>query len=223
MAKGRMVADEEIQGRFPFLRMIVGDHKLPNGAGWEVLFEHQPDIIHAILADVVKHSNAQPGKVGQRPTPREETVPDIIHLVRMEQNNDPLEIELPRIMKVRGLSERKLQERLSISRRTLQRLIEGDYDPPLSVLEELSDALSVSPSHWVEYRAKIVLAAVVTVFLQQPSKLNHLFGQVVMNTQPDYAVTMSSVGEAVHRIHRIADEVGLNVSVEPKTESKKRR
>ncbi len=218
MSPARAWTDEELFSQFPAMRELFGPRRED---AWAAMFEARPDAVHAILADVIKQAYAVPGRVGQRPMPKEEDVEDLNVILHGETNDLPLGEVLPKLMRC---SERKFCQRVNMSRRTFQRLLQGEYEPDLSQLRRIAQAVNRPPSYFVEYRRKMLAAAFADLLANEPIIADSLFRSfVVARDQSRKPRTerrplpkgVRSMAEAVGAIHRIAEQFELDVAVRP--------
>jgi transcriptional regulator with XRE-family HTH domain len=130
--------------------------------------------MHALLADFIKQVHAQPGRIGQRPMPREAEI-DFEGLLYGDDNNLPLVEILPKLMNQRGVSERALVKQLYMARTQFQRLLRGEYEPDVSEIKQIAAALGVAPVYFVEYRQIMATAAFVSLITERPGIATMLY------------------------------------------------
>lgn len=148
-------------------------HLAANGTveAWEAAFTANPDALNKLLADYIKQIYATPGRVGQRPMPREEHV-DLDTLLHGEITDQPITEVLPKLIKP---SERAFAQRIHMSRTQLQRLVAGAYKPTVSELASIAEAAGVPPAYFREYRHAMVTAAFVQLLEERPGVATHLY------------------------------------------------
>jgi hypothetical protein len=138
---------------------------------WVAVFNARPDAMHALLADFIKQVHARPGRIGQRPMPKEDEV-DLEGLIYGEDNDIPLVELLPKTM---GVSERVFCQKISMSRAQFRRLLAGTYHPDVYELRRIAAELRKPPVFLVEYRKAMALAAVVNLFNERPGVATKLY------------------------------------------------
>ena len=166
--RGRKVNFEprSLESRFPRLSDLLGPATTQNRESWDAEFREQPHAMYSILSDIIKVAHARPGRVGQRPMPKEEEV-DLDTLLYGEVSNEPLIVALPKVME--GMSERKLAEKVKMSRTQLQRLLKGEYEPDVYLLREIAKAVNVPPAFFLEYRVAMVMMAMHSMMADNPN------------------------------------------------------
>lgn len=128
--------------------------------------------MYNILADIIKLAHAKPGRVGQRPMPREADV-DLDALIYGEVSNKPLVEILPHLM--RHMSERQFAQRVRMSRTQVQRVIAGEYEPDADQMRRIAAAVNVPPTYFLEYRTMMVVAALHNVINDNPNVATALY------------------------------------------------
>lgn len=167
----RGVPQEELEKRYPSLTMLAGPPGRMSQRAWVATFSERPDAMHALLADFIKQAHAQPGRIGQRPMPREEQV-DLQGLLYGEQNDLPMLEVLPGLV---TMSERMMCARIHMSRTQWQRLLRGEYDPDVNEIRKIAEALKKPPTFFVEYRKAMVVAALINLIDERPGIATSLY------------------------------------------------
>lgn len=167
------MATEDLHRKFPSLVQLAGNPPEQSlERAWVAVFNARPDAMHALLADFIKQVHARPGRIGQRPLPKESEV-DLEALVYGEENDLPL-IEL--IPKLRaGAPERTFCQKISMSRAQFHRMMNGKYHPDVYELRRIATVLRKPPVYFVEYRKAMALAAVVNLFNERPGIATKLY------------------------------------------------
>lgn len=170
--KARQTFDRaDLESQFPKLSELLGPPKAALSKSWVAAFSEEPQAMYSILADIIKLAHAKPGRVGQRPMPREEEV-DLDALLYGEVSNDPLTVTLPRVM---TMSTRRLAELIHMSNTQVQRIISGDYEPDVDQLRRISAAVNVPPTYFLEYRIAMVVAAMHNIMATNPNVATALY------------------------------------------------
>lgn len=168
-AKG--IPQEVLEQEYPSLSYLAGPTSRATRRAWVAVFNDRPDAMHNLLADYIKQVHAQPGRIGQRPMPREEQV-DFQGLLYGEVNDEPLPTVLP---KIHALSERAMCARIHMSRAQYQRMLKGEYDPDINELRTIAAAVGKPPTFFVEYRKAMVIAAMLNLFDERPGIATSLY------------------------------------------------
>ena len=169
--RGKGMPAEELEARYPSLRALTQPSGRASRGAWIAVFKARPDAMHALLADFIKQVHAKPGRIGQRPMPKEEEV-DFESLVYGEENDQPLTTILPKLMRV---SERGFADRIHMSRSQLQRLLSGEYDPDVNELRVIAAAVKKPPIFFVEYRKAMVVSAFLHLIDERPGIATMLY------------------------------------------------
>lgn len=169
--RGRGMPVEELENRYPSLRALTQPPGAAGQGAWTAVFRARPDAMHALLADFIKQVHARPGRIGQRPMPREEEV-DFESLVYGEENDVALVDVLPKIMPI---SARAFAARVHMSRSQFQRLLVGEYEPDVNELRVIAAAVKKPPSYFVEYRKAMVINAMAQMFDERPGIATSLY------------------------------------------------
>jgi len=162
--RGKGMPPEEMAQQFPSLSFLAGPTTTATKRAWVAVFNARPDAMHSILADYIKQAHATPGRIGQRPMPREEQV-DFEALMYGEQNDLPLVEVLP---KINTLSERAMCTRIHMSKTQWRRVLDGSYDPNVNELRAIATALRRPPTFFVEYRKAMAVAAFLNLLEERP-------------------------------------------------------
>jgi len=152
---------EEMAQQFPSLSYLTGPPTRATKRAWVAVFNARPDAMHSLLADFIKQAHATPGRIGQRPMPKEEQV-DFEGLMYGEQNDLPLTEVLPKIL---TMSERAMCARIHMSKTQWRRVLDGSYDPNVNELRAIAAALKRPPTFFVEYRKAMAVAAFLNLFV----------------------------------------------------------
>lgn len=162
---------EELEKLYPSLTHLAGPVNKASSRAWVATFAARPDAMHNLLADFIKQVYAQPGRLGQRPMPKEESV-DLQGLLYGEENNLPIAEVLPKIV---TRSERAMAEAVHMSRGQYQRMLRGEYDPDVNELRNIARALKRPPTFFVEYRKAMAVAAFINLINDQPGIATSLY------------------------------------------------
>lgn len=162
---------EEMQRQYPSLSYLAGPPGRATQRAWVAVFNARPDAMHSLLADFIKQAHATPGRIGQRPMPREEQV-DFQSLLYGEENDLPLVEVLPKIM---TMSERAMCARVHMSKTQWRRVLSGEYDPNVRELRAIAEALKKPPTFFIEYRKAMAIAAFINLIDERPGIATSLY------------------------------------------------
>lgn len=169
--RGKPMSADEMSQQFPSLSYLSGPVTKATQRAWVAVFNARPDAMHQLLADFIKQAHATPGRIGQRPMPKEEQV-DFQHLVYGEENDLPLVEVLPKIM---NMSERAMCSRVHMSKTQWRRVLDGSYDPNVNELRAIAKALQRPPTFFVEYRKAMAVAAFLNLIDERPGIATSLY------------------------------------------------
>jgi transcriptional regulator with XRE-family HTH domain len=167
--KGPSYSVDELRERYPSLKSLAAPAPKASERAWIAAFTHRPEALEGILSDLIKQAYAKPGRIGQRPMPREEDV-NLEALLSGEYTDEPLSVVLPKLVKI---SERAFCQKLYISRRMYQRMFLADgnpekYHPDAELLTRIATAVGKSPSFFLEYRLIAAQAAFLNLITEKP-------------------------------------------------------
>ena len=172
--RNKGMAREELEQRYPSLSHLSGPPSRAAERAWVAVFNARPDAMHNLLADYIKQVYATPGRIGQRPMPKEEQV-DFQGLVYGEENDLPLSEVLPKLVKV---SERMFCSMVpGMSRTQYQRILAGQYDPNVHELRLIARAVKKPPTYFIEYRKAMAIAAFINLIEERPGIATSLYRQ----------------------------------------------
>jgi hypothetical protein len=177
------MSEEEVHARYPSLRALTRPSGRASKNAWIAVFNARPDAMHSLLADFIKQVHAQPGRIGQRPMPREEEV-DFHALLYGEDNEEPLTLVLPKLITI---SERAFVAKVHMSRTQFQRLLAGEYDPDVNELRQIAAAVKKPPLYFVEYRKAMAVAAFLNLLEERPGIATTLYRQYLESRMGDGA------------------------------------
>lgn len=172
----------ELQSQYPSLKTLAGPPSKACEGAWVAAFTEKPEALEALLSDLIKQAYATPGRIGQRPMPREEDV-NLHALIYGEFSEEPLKICLPKLIKT---SERAFAMKIHMNRRTYQRMFLSDtdplrYHPDMEILRRIASAVHKPASYFMEYRQMAAQAAFLQLITDRPGIATKLY--------KDYLVT----------------------------------
>jgi hypothetical protein len=174
--KGPSYSVDELQEQYPSLKSLAAPTGKASERAWVAAFTHRPEALEGMLSDLIKQAYAKPGRIGQRPMPKEEEV-NLETLLNGEYSDEPLTEVLPKLIKI---SERAFVMKLRISRRMYQRMYLPDnhpdkYHPDMEVIHRIAAAVGKPPSFFVEYRQIAAQAAFVKLITERPVIATRLY------------------------------------------------
>ena len=170
----------ELQQQFPSLKTLAAPPSKACERAWVAAFTEKPEALEGMISDLIKQAYATPGRIGQRPMPREEEV-NLEALIYGEFTDEPLHVALPKLIKT---SERAFVMRLHMNRRTFQRMLleptdPMKYHPDMEILTRIADVLKKTPSYFMEYRMLAAQAAFINLITDRPGIATRLYKDYV--------------------------------------------
>lgn len=161
-----------LEGEYPKLSDLLGPPRQALESSWMAAFTEEPQSMYSILSDIIKLAHAKPGRVGQRPMPREEEV-DLEALIHGQVSNRPF---IETLRKAMGdMSERSLARAVNMSKTQVQRMMDGDYEPDISQMRRIAAAVNVPPVYFLEYRIAMVVSALHNIIAENPNVATALY------------------------------------------------
>lgn len=175
-AKGPSYSIDELREQFPSLKTLAAPASKAGERAWVAAFTDRPEALEGILSDLIKQAYAKPGRIGQRPMPREADV-NLEALLSGEYTDEPITVALPKLLKI---SVRAFCQKIHISRRMYQRMFlrEGDpdrYHPDMALIQRIAGAVGKAPSYFVEYRLIAAQAAFIQLITEKPVVATRLY------------------------------------------------
>jgi transcriptional regulator with XRE-family HTH domain len=167
--KGPSYSLDELQEQYPSLKTLASPAAKASQRAWVAAFTHRPEALEGMLSDLIKQAYAKPGRIGQRPMPKEEEV-NLEALLQGEYTEDPINIALPKLVK---LSQVEFCKKIRISRRMYQRMFLPDSDPEkyfpdMEIIQRIASAVGKPPSFFLEYRLIAAQAAFLKLIQDRP-------------------------------------------------------
>lgn len=169
----RGVPREDLERMYPSLSYLTGPTNRATTRAWVAVFNARPDAMHSLIADYIKQVHAVPGRIGQRPMPKEEQV-DFDGLIYGDINDLAIHEVLPKLVMV---SERMFCSLIKMSRTQYQRLLRGDYDPDVNEIRLIALAVKKPPTYFIEYRKAMAVAAFLNLLDERPGIATTLYRQ----------------------------------------------
>lgn len=182
--KGPSYSIEELQERYPSLKTLAQPPGKAGERAWVAAFTYRPEALEGMLSDLIKQAYAKPGRIGQRPMPKEEEV-NLEVLLNGEYTDDPLIEVLPKLIRI---SERAFVSKIRISRRMYQRMYLPDNDPEkyypdMEIIQRIAAAVGKAPSFFLEYRMIAAQAAFLQLITERPVVATRLYREYLEVTR----------------------------------------
>lgn len=179
--RGRGMEREEMLVTYPSLRSLSAPPGRAVEGAWVATFSARPDAMQALLADYIKQVHTKPGRIGQRPMPKESDV-DFQTLLYGEVSDKPMLEVLPGLVK--GLaphlrSERTFSQAIHMSKTQYRRMMNGQYEPTVNELRCIAKVVGKPPVYFSEYRKAIVMAALLNLMDERPGIATKLYQQYI--------------------------------------------
>lgn len=179
--RGRGMEREELLQTYPSLRTLSAPPGRAVEGAWVATFNARPDAMQSLLADYIKQVHTKPGRIGQRPMPKEAEV-DFQALLYGEVTDDRMFTVLPKLVKALPphlRSERSFSQAVHLSKTQYRRLMAGDYEPTVAEMRLIAKAVGKPPVYFSEYRKAIVVAAVLNLMEERPGIATTLYQQYI--------------------------------------------
>lgn len=157
---------ERAKALYPSVNM--GEHE------WLAAFDRNPDIMWSIIGDVYdavkteEEKEAGIRRMGRRPARHPSSMADVYATVfPTVYSNDPFPEALHKLLN--GRSQRAFAAKVPCNQGTVSRLLSGQIQPDIVMLERVAAAAKVAPYFFVEYRAQIIGRMVEKILLEQPN------------------------------------------------------
>lgn len=141
---------------------------------WSQVFDDEPEIMGAILQDVVRSMQATPGKSGPRPVlDRRRAQPVVDQWLGKDPKHRPYSVlPFPEAFKLltEGRSVRHVAAKLGWQKSRVARLLAGEQSPVATDMEHIALTFEKSPSYFVEYRTAWCVSAFITSLDSSPEQ-----------------------------------------------------
>lgn len=167
---------DEACEKYPSLKRLAEPTGKAAKAAMTWAFTERPESMEDMLSDLIKQAHAKPGRIGQRPMPREEEV-NLDALLHGDFTEEPLHIALPKLVKI---SQRAFCAKIYMNRRLFQLMLLPPDDPRKHwpdqfTIQRIADAVGKPPSYFLEWRQMAATAAFVSMINQRPGIATHLY------------------------------------------------
>lgn len=144
-----------------------------NEAQWLTVFDSNPDIMWHIIGDIYDIVKAEEEKergirsMGRRPARKSVSLEKLYATVfPPTYSNDPFPEALKSL--IVGKSQRQFAMKVPCNQSTLSRMLSGQIDPDLVMLERVAAAAKVSPHYFMEWRAQYLGQLITRILLERP-------------------------------------------------------
>lgn len=141
---------------------------------WLAAFDSNPDIMWSILADIYnvvkdeEEREAGKKRMGRRPTRAASSIDELMNTVMPAQfDQEPFPEALRKLLI--GKSQTQFARRVPCAQSTVSRLLSGEMEPDIVMLERVAVAAKVPPHFFIEYRAAYVSQLVQRVLTERPN------------------------------------------------------
>lgn len=145
---------------------------------WYEVFYQDPVILGRIVNDIIKLDQSRSGKPGKRPSLDEEGASDRLRKLRDDDHTTLPFVDAFRLL-MADRSVRAMAAKVDIDKSFVHRLMKGDADPTLEIMEKISKAFNKHPSYFVEYRIGYVLAMIDHKLMQSPETSVVLYNKLI--------------------------------------------
>jgi transcriptional regulator with XRE-family HTH domain len=174
--RGRGMEREEMVATYPSLKSLSAPPGRAVEGAWVATFSARPDAMQALLADYIKQVHTKPGRIGQRPMPKEADV-DFQTLLYGEVSDMPLLEVLPDLVKALAphlRSERTFSQAIHMSKTQYRRMMNGQYEPTVNELRTIAKVVGKPPVYFSEYRK-----AILNLMDERPGIATKLYQQYI--------------------------------------------
>lgn len=141
---------------------------------WIAVFDRNPDIMWAIVGDIYdavkteQEKDAGIRRMGRRPARQATSMEEVFATVFPNQYSmDPFPTAFEKLLN--GRSQRQFALKIPCNQGTISRLLSGQVQPDLIMLERIAEVAKVPAHYFVEYRALLIGQMVTRVLLEQPN------------------------------------------------------
>jgi transcriptional regulator with XRE-family HTH domain len=126
-------------------------------------------ILYDIYDEIMSREEREAGqrRIGRRPARSAVPLTQVMAVVRPEEfSTDPFPQALYKLL--RGRSQRAFARKIPISQPYLSRLLSGEREPELELMESIAAAAGVNPWHFPEWRAQYLGQLITEVLTESP-------------------------------------------------------
>lgn len=159
---------ERAKAMYPSIGMDMDDWLkfFDTPAGVDAMGRLLYDIYDEVKAQEEREAGVH--KMGRRPARRAVSIDELFSVVMPQQySNDTFTVLLRRLIGER--SQRAFASKIPCSQPYLARLLSGEYQPDLTMLERIAEAGKVKPWYFPEWRAMFMGQLITDVLLAKPN------------------------------------------------------
>lgn len=149
---------------------------------WSRAFSADIELYGRVLRDILKVDQTQPGRSGPRPVLDKGIAMERLRQLRREDYSQ-LEFREAFMVLKGDLSHRGLEARTGLNRNMVQKLLSGQREPDMFVMEQIATAFKKSPAYFLEYRTAYVLGALAERLASSPELSVDLFHRINPRSQ----------------------------------------
>jgi transcriptional regulator with XRE-family HTH domain len=123
------------------------------------------DIFDEVKAEEEKEAGVK--RMGRRPSRTASLTEVWATVFPAPYSMDPFPETLAKLLN--GRSQRAFAKRIPCNQSTLSRLLSGEWNPDITMLERIAEAARVSPAYFVEYRALFIGQVITKVLISSPN------------------------------------------------------
>lgn len=132
----------------------------------EVIWRIVGDMYEAVKQEEERRAGVKP-KMGRRPVRKNVPLEEVWRVIFAQPFTlEPFPVAMRELMQ--GASQRAFTAKLPLNQSTLSRLLSGELQPDMPMMEILAEACGVQPVYFVEYRAQYVGAMIADTFVKNP-------------------------------------------------------
>lgn len=135
--------------------------------GFNVLGKLMGDAYGTVRDEEERQAGVRRTGIGRR-TPRRASLDEVLETIFPDRySTEPFPMAMEKLLA--GRSQRAFAKKAHVHQMTLSRLMRGQYEPDLDMLEKLAKAAKVSPAFFLEWRAQYIATVLANVFRKRPN------------------------------------------------------
>lgn len=135
--------------------------------GFNILGKLMGDAYGTVKDEEERQAGARRTGASRR-APRSASLDEVFEAIFPDRYSiEPFPVAMEKLLA--GRSQRAFAKTAKVHQMTLSRLMRGQYEPDIEMLEKLAKAAKVSPAFFLEWRAQYISSVLKTVFLKKPN------------------------------------------------------
>lgn len=135
------------------------------------------ELFGRLLRDILKFDQSEPGRSGPRPVlDRKVAEKRLRQFKRADYSELPFREALAVLAGSRSI--RHVAQKTGVDRNTIQRLLAGQKEPSLYLMEQIAKGFGKEASYFLEYRTAFVLAALESRMMNSPEIVGDLYNRL---------------------------------------------